>query len=155
MNKLKAKIVGMKPGRALDIEVALHVMGFIWLKHLLQFSAELAVKWLGTPEDIEQSGGVYTALTKESELISLKQRENFDEAVPKFSTEIGAAEQVLERMKSLGYTYISKNKIEQEGVLFYGRFDKEGIDSEVITQGFVTEAEVIVKAALATVLPKE
>jgi hypothetical protein len=155
MNKLKEKIVGMKPGRTLDIEVALHVMGFIWLKHLLQFSAELAVKWLGTPADIEQSGGVYIALTKESELISLKERENFDEAVPKFSTETEAAKQVSEHMKTLGYTYISENKTESEGLLYYGCFVKEGSGSEAITQGFLTEAETIVKAALAAVLPKE
>jgi hypothetical protein len=155
MSKLKEKILGMKPGRALDIEVALHIMGFIWLKHLLQFSAELAVKWLGTPADIEQSGGVYIALTKESELISLKQRENFDEAVPNFSTEIGAAKQVSERMRTLGYTYNSENKVEQDGVLYYGCFVKEGSESEAIAQGFLTEAEAIVKAALVAVLLKK
>ena len=43
----KEEIFNMKPGRDLDIKVALEVMGYIWLKHLLQFSAELAVKWLG------------------------------------------------------------------------------------------------------------
>jgi hypothetical protein len=152
---LKERILCMKPGRALDIEVALNIMGFIWLKHLLQFSAELAVKWLGTPADIEQSGGVYTALTKDSELISLKQRENFDDAVPEFSTEIGAAKQVLERMETLGYTYISENNVEQAGTLYYGRFIKEGNESEVIVQGFLTEEEAIVKAALVAVLSKE
>jgi len=152
---MKEKILCMNPGRALDIEVALNVMGFIWLKHLLQFSAELAVKWLGTPSDIEQSGGVYTALTKDSELISLKQRENFDEAVPEFSTEIGAAKKVQEYMETLGYNYISENKVEQEGKLYYGRFAKEGSESEVIVQGFLTEAEAIVKAALVVVLAKE
>ena len=155
MNKLKEKIVGMKPGRALDIEVALRVMGFIWLKHLLQFSAELAVKWLGTPADIEQSGGVYIALTKESELISLKERENFDEAVPKFSTEVEDAKQVAEHMKTLGYTYIFENRIEPEGLLYYGCFVKAGCAPEAMTQGFLTEPEAIVKAALAAVLPEE
>lgn len=152
---MKEKILCMKPGRALDIEVALHVMGFIWLKHLLQFSAELAVKWLGTPADIEQSGGVYIALTKESELISLKQRENFDETVPAFSTDIKAAVQVAEHMKNLGYSYVLEKKEEATGILYYGHFVKDDSHTKEMLHGFSTEAEAIAKAALEAVLSEQ
>ncbi|MDF2633948.1 MAG: hypothetical protein K0R78_822 [Pelosinus sp.] len=148
---MKKEVLCMSPGRDLDIEVALNVMGFIWLKHLLQFSAELAVKWLGTTADIEESGGVYTALTKESEMVSLKLRENFDEAVPSYSTEIEAAQQVVVHMESLGYAYISEKKIEQGRELYYVNFVKDGIDFATIV-GHSAEAEAIVKAALVTLL---
>ncbi|OAM96451.1 hypothetical protein SAMN04515679_4648 [Pelosinus fermentans] len=145
---MKDNGIGMKPGRDLDIEVAVKVMGFIWLKHLLQFSAELAVKWLGTTADVEQSGGVYVPLVKESEMVSLKLRENFDEAVPNYSTEIDAAQQVVEHMKGLGYTYISEKKLEQEQNRYYGSFVKDGRDIAA-SIGHSSEAEAIVKAALA------
>ncbi len=145
---MKDNGIGMNPGRDLDIEVAVKVMGFIWLKHLLQFSAELAVKWLGTTSDVEQSGGVYIPLVKESEMVSLKLRENFDEAVPNYSTEIDAAQQVVEHMKSLGYTYLSETKLEQERSQYYGRFVKDGSDAAAPI-GQSSEAEAIVKAALA------
>ena len=148
---MKENVLCMSPGRDLDIEVALNVMDFIWLKHLLQFSAELAVKWLGTPADIEGSGGVYIALTKESEMVSLKLRENFDEAVPHYSTEMGAAQQVVVHMESLGYTYISEKKIEQDRDLYYVTFVKNGIDFGT-TVGHHSEAEAIVKTALVTLL---
>lgn len=148
---MKEKILSMNPGRDLDIEVALKVMGFIWLKHLLQFSAELAVKWLGTLNDIEQSGGVYIALAKESEMVSLKLRENFDEAVPNYSTEIGAAQQVVVHMKSLGYTYISEKKIEQDKDVYYVNFARDGIEDAAIV-GYYSEAEAIVKAAVMALL---
>ncbi len=145
---MKDNGIGMNPGRDLDIEVAVKVMGFIWLKHLLQFSAELAVKWLGTTADVEQSGGVYVPLVKESEMVSLKLRENFDEAVPNYSTEIDAAQQVVEHMKGLGYTYISEKKLEQEQNRYYGSFVKDGRGAAAPI-GHSSEAEAIVKAALA------
>lgn len=148
---MKEKILSMNPGRDLDIEVALKVMDFIWLKHLLQFSAELAVKWLGTSTDIEQSGGVYIALTKESEMVSLKLRENFDETVPKYSTEIGAAQQVVAHMESLGYSYISEKKIEEDKDVYYVNFANDGIAAAAII-GYHSEAEAIVKAAVMALL---
>lgn len=145
---MNEKFLQMKSGRDLDIAVALEVMGFIWLKHLLQFSAELAVKWLGTPTDIEQSGGVYTALTKESEMMSLKLRENFDEAVPAFSTEMESAQKVIEHMNSIGYVYNLESKIVDGQNVYYASFEKDGIQSEVASVGFATELEAIAKAAL-------
>ena len=96
------KIVGMNPGRDLDIKVALEVMDYIWLKHLLQFSAELAVKWLGTAADIEATSGMYVRVP-ESQFVELKERENFAEAVLPFSTDMAAAEEVFQHMKKLGY----------------------------------------------------
>jgi hypothetical protein len=149
---MKKKILCMIPGRDLDVEVALKVMGFIWLKHLLQFSAELAVKWLGTPADIEQSGGVYTALTKESEMVSLKLRENFDEAVPNYSTQIDAAQQVLTFMETQGYAYSYERTTEQGKDLYYGIFVKAGNGSDAIAVGYQSEAEAIVKAAVMALL---
>lgn len=144
---MRENIFNREPGRDLDIEVATRVMGFIWLKHLLQFSAELAVKWLGTAADIEQSGGVYVRLEKESEMISLKLRENFAEAVPCYSTELKAARQVVERMESLGYIYIFEEKVEQEQRIYFGSFIKDNIGFEA-RAGCRSEAEAIVKAAL-------
>lgn len=149
---MNEKFLQMKPGRDLDIAVALEVMGFIWLKHLLQFSAELAVKWLGIPADIEQSGGVYTALTKESEMVSLKLRENFDEAVPAFSTEMGSAQKVIEHMNAIGYVYNLESRIVDGQNVYYASFKKDGILSELAPGGFTTELEAIAKAALVAVL---
>lgn len=139
--------ISRKAGRELDRDVAIKVMGVIWLKHLLQFSAELAVKWMGTTADREQSGGVYVPVEKESEMISLKVREKFDESVPPYSTDINAARQVIEQMKKRGYAYIFEEKMEQEGPVYYGRFVKDGIDFGAGT-GCRLEAEAIVKAAL-------
>ena len=150
----KEQILVMKPGRDLDIAVALEIMGFIWLKHLLQFSAELAVKWLGTPADIEQSGGVYTTL-KDGDLVSLKQREDFAEAVPAFSMNIVTAKQVVERMESLGYTYSLEQKIEQGSPIYDASFQKIDLPFYDRTTGCSTEAEAIVKAALLAVLCSE
>lgn len=147
----KEQIVVMKPGRDLDIVIALEVMGYIWLKHLLQFSAELAVKWLGTPADIEQSGGVYTVL-KDGDAVSLKLRENFAEAVPTFSTSIAVANQVINHMNTVGYSYTLEKKVEQNVPLYYASFQKADLPCGGKLTGFSTEAEAIVKAALLTVL---
>ncbi|SFL60526.1 hypothetical protein [Pelosinus propionicus] len=148
---MKENGIDMNPGRDLDIEVAVKVMGFIWLKHLLQFSAELAVKWLGTADEVEQSGGVYVPVVKESDMVSLKLRENFDENVPNYSTEMGAAQQIVEHMKNLGYTYNSEEKLEQEQKQYYGNFVKKGRDAAAPI-GHSSEAEAIVKAALAALV---
>ena len=142
----KEKIVTMKPGRDLDIKVALEVMGYIWLKHLLQFSAELAVKWLGTLADIEDANGMYTVVT-ESQFIGLKERENFAESVLAFSTDIAAAEQVVKKMEEASYLYNLENVVEQGETRYYACFYKQGEPIERFV-GCTTIPEAIVKAAL-------
>lgn len=144
------EIVSMKPGRDLDIKVALEVMDYIWLKHLLQFSAELAVKWLGTAKDIEESSGMYVPVP-ESQFVGLKERENHAEAVLPFSTDMTAAEQVLNHMKELGYECRLESKMEEGGNLHYAYFHKPDTPIDESAAGFTTEPEAIVKAALLTI----
>lgn len=144
------EIVNMKPGQDLDIKVALEVMDYIWLKHLLQFSAELAVKWLGTPEDIEESSGMYIRVP-ESQFVGLKEREDFAEAVLPFSTDMTAAEQVFRHMEKLGYECKLESIIEEGSHRYYAYIYKPGtlIDERIV--GFATAPEAIVKAALKSV----
>ena len=145
------EILNLQPGRDLDIKVALTVMDYMWLKHLLQFSAELAVKWLGTTADIEQSGGVYV-LVPDSQFVGLKERENFAEAVPCFSTEIEAAEQVIKHMQELGYEYSLETKTVDNDKEHYVSFHK--IENVPVgeARGFVTVSEGISKVALQVIL---
>ena len=147
----KDEILKLKPGRDLDIKVALIVMDYIWLKHLLQFSAELAVKWLGTKADIEQSGGVYVAMP-DSQFVSLKERENFAESVPCFSTEMGAAEQVIKHMQELGYEYSLETKTVEDGKEYYVSFHKTGDVFVGEAKGFSIVTEGISKVALQVIL---
>ena len=148
----KEEILQSKSGRDLDIIVALRVMDYVWIKHLIQFSAELAVKWLGTQADLEQSGGVYVVVP-DSQFISLKERENFDEAVLGFSTDIEAAELVVKHMEELGYEYKLESKVtEEEETKYYACFEKqEKVNSEELGT-FATVPEAIVKAALVALL---
>lgn len=141
------KIVGMNPGRDLDIKVALEVMDYIWLKHLLQFSAELAVKWLGTAADIEASSGMYVRVP-ESQFVELKERENFAEAVLPFSTDMAAAEEVFQHMKKLGYECKLESKVEEGNNRYYAYIHKPGSLINENPIGFATAPEAIVKAAL-------
>ncbi|WP_378957126.1 hypothetical protein [Pelosinus sp. sgz500959] len=141
------EIIKMKPGRDLDIKVALEVMDYIWLKHLLQFSAELAVKWLGTPADIEKSSGMYVRVP-ESQFLGLKEREDFAEAVLPFSTDMVAAEQVLKHMGNMGYECKLETKIEEGNTLYYAYIQKAGMPIDENVVGFTTAPEAIVKAAL-------
>lgn len=141
------EIVTMQPGRDLDIKVALTVMDYIWLKHLLQFSAELAVKWLGTPADIEKSGGVYVVVP-ESQFVGLKERENYAEAVLPFSTTIEAAEQVVHHMEKLGYQYTLETKEENEITQYHASFHNTEERAEDRAVGCSSLPEAIVKAAL-------
>ena len=143
-------ILNMKPGRDLDIKVALTVMDYKWLKHLLQFSAELAVKWLGTSTDLAEAGGVYV-IVPDSQFHSLKERENFAEAVLHFSTEMAAAEQVIIRMKELGYKYSLDSKTEEDGIVYYASFHKSEMGSNEKSPGYGTIPEAIVKAALKVI----
>jgi|GEM_PF-1198193 hypothetical protein len=150
----KDEVLNMKPGRDLDIKVAITVMDYRWLKHLLQFSAELAVKWLGTPADLEESGGMYV-LVPDSQFAALKERENYAEAVLYFSTEMEAANQVINRMKELGYEYHLEIKLEQGADSHYVCFQKPDSLSTERPIGFVTLPEAIVKAALMTYLTRK
>lgn len=144
------EILNMKPGRDLDIKVALEVMGYIWLKHLLQFSAELAVKWLGTPADLKESCGMYVVVP-DSQFVALKERENYAEAVLNFSTEMGPAEEVIRRMEESGYEYHLETKTEQGADVYYACFSKPGCNSEGNVKGTATIPEAIAKAALAAI----
>lgn len=148
------EILNMPPGRDLDIKVALAVMGYAWLKHLLQFSAELAVKWLGTPAELKEAAGMYI-LVPDSQFVALKERENHAESVLDFSTDIGAARQVIDQMKELGYDYYLETKNEQGADLHYVRFQKLGSLSQQAFTGFIALPEAIVKAALLAILAKE
>jgi len=145
------EFLNMKPGRDLDIKVALEVMGYIWLKHLLQFSAELAVKWLGTPADLKESGGMYVVV-KDSQFVALKERENYAEAVHNFSAQMGPASQVIDHMQELGYAYHLETRAQQGADVYYVSFQKPGSLSGQQTIGFMALPEAIVKAALTAIL---
>jgi len=146
----RSEFLEIKPGRDLDVKVALEIMGYIWLKHLLQFSAELAVKWLGTPADLKESQGMYIAVP-DSQFAALKERENHAEVVLNFSTEMGAASRIIDRMKELGYEYHLETKTLQDADIHYVCFEKQGSLSQAKSIGFVTLPEAIVKAALTAI----
>lgn len=145
----KEDVLQMKPGRDLDIKVALEIMGYVWLKHLLQFSAELAVKWLGTPADIEAASGMYTLVT-DSQFLALKEREDFAEAVLHFSTDMEASQQVIQRMEQLGYQYHLDTEIEQGSTTYYVCFRQSEILADERSMGFTSLPEAITKVALTT-----
>jgi len=147
----KNEIVNMKPGHHLDSKVAVEVMGYIWLKHLLQFSAELAVKWLGTPADLKESCGMYVVVPA-SQFVALKERENHAETIPKFSTKMDLASQVIDRMKELDYEYHMETVTEQGEDIHYVCFQKPGDLCGQRPMGFAILPEAIVKAALITTL---
>ena len=148
---IKEEIINLKPGRDLDIKVALTIMDYIWLKHLLQFSAELAVKWLGTPEDLKNSSGMYVPVP-DSQFIELKERENFAEAVLPFSSEMQSAQQVVSKMEELGYKYNLEEKTQEGSSLYYACFTKVDRQSTDEIMGFKTIPEAIVKGALLTII---
>ncbi|MDD4600348.1 hypothetical protein SDC9_09098 [bioreactor metagenome] len=97
----KEEILAMKPGRDLDIKVALEVMGYMWFTHLIHFSEEMTVKWLGTQADLDASKGAFVAV-KPEKVYELKQRDRFDEAVPNYSTDLDAARQVAGKILGSG-----------------------------------------------------
>lgn len=100
-------VIAMKPGRDLDLEVALKVMNFLWITHWLRFSAEMAVKWIGTQQDLDEAGGVLIPV-KSADFQELKQRENFDEKVPPYSTSSEHAKLVIEAMEKQGFSFSSQ-----------------------------------------------
>jgi len=144
------EFLDMKPGRDLDSKVALEVMGYIWLKHLLQFSAELAVRWLGTPADLKKSCGMYIVVP-DSQFVALKERENHAEAVLNFSTEMEPAEEVIRRMEELGYEYHLETKTKHDANVYYACFRKLGNQSIGESVGAITVPEAIAKAALSAI----
>ena len=150
---MKEEIINLKPGQDLDIKVALTIMDYIWLKHLLQFSAELAVKWLGTPEDLKNSSGMYVPVP-DSQFIELKERENFAEAVLPFSSEMGAAQLVINKMQELGYEYHLEEKSEEGNCRYYAYFTKADSHDSQEKIGFKGVPEAIVKGALLTIEDK-
>ena len=146
----KEEIITLKPGQDLDIKVALTIMDYLWLKHLLQFSAELAVKWLGTPEDLKNSSGMYVPVP-DSQFLELKERENFAEAVLPFSSEMGAAQLVIDKMQELGYEYHLEEKSEGGSSRYYAHFTKADSDFSQEKIGFRGVPEAIVKGALVAI----
>lgn len=98
---MNEEVLAMKPGRDLDIRVALEVMGYIWITHLIHFSEEMTVKWLGTHTDLEKAQGAFVQV-KPERVYALKLRDRYDEAVPHYSTEISDAQKVIERMRNKG-----------------------------------------------------
>lgn len=134
-------ILKLPAGRDLDGLVALEVMGYIWMTHWLRFSAELAAKWIGTPAEVQASGGVYTAV-KAEEWHSLKLRDQFDEAVPAFSTDDGAATAVIARLQELGWSYAAQSTAEGQQVSL------RHTDGRQIAVTQPTVAAAVAKAAL-------
>jgi len=94
----------VKAGRDLDCKLAVDLMGYRWITHLLKFSAELQVKWLGSADELADSGGVYITV-KPEEFQSLKLREGYADSVPLYSTDLAAAQLVVKRLEELGYTF--------------------------------------------------
>lgn len=110
----------MKPGRDLDCKIAVDVMGYRWITHMLKFSAELQVKWLGSPQELAESGGVYIPVTKAEDFQALKLREGFADSVPLYSTDVAAAQLVVTRMQELGYQCEQQVLADEVRVSFYG-----------------------------------
>jgi len=144
----QTEILSMKSGRDLDLKVALEIMDYLWITHWLRFSAEMAVKWIGTQQELDEAGGVLTAV-KPSDFQELKLRANFDEIVPNFSTDLSAAQQVVDKMAELGYKYVTKTHMEDNRTIYYAAFQKGNIDAPCVSAA--TAAEAIVKAALVAV----
>lgn len=99
----KEEITAMKPGRDLDIKVAITIMGYIWLTHLIHFSEEMTVKWLGTQADIIASKGAFVAV-KSEKVYDLKLRDKYEEAVPRYSTDVIAAQQIVDKLAIMGHS---------------------------------------------------
>lgn len=139
------QLLKMKPGREMDRTVALEIMGYIWATHSLRFSAELAAKWISTPGSIEATKGVYVQV-KPEELHSLKELEDFDEQVPRFSTDDACAQLVANQMIANGYDYTLQYDDNSSELQYKAIFtQREGADVSVSAG---TSAEAVVKAAL-------
>ncbi len=96
------EILALKAGRDLDIAVALGVMEYAWVTHMLQFSAEMEVKWLASVQEIDEAGGVVIRVGEER-LHALKLREGYEESVPHYSRDDKAAEKLWSKLEEAGW----------------------------------------------------
>lgn len=142
------EICAMQPGRDLDAKLALDLMGYRWITHWLQFSAELAVKWLGSEQELDESGGVFRVV-KPEEFQALKHRENFAESVPPYSTDMAQAQKITDKMAALGFQYSSETRTDNGNAVFVAVFAKPG--GTAVTAAAATQPEAIAKAALLAI----
>lgn len=142
------EIISLKPGRDLDLEAALRIMDYMWITHLLRFSAEMAVKWIGTQKDLDEAGGVFIPV-KPADFQELKYRENFDENVPAYSTSSTHAQAIIEKMTTLGYTYYCEEGTADGQTTYTVSFEISAKPVKKIAAA--QQAEAIVKAALLAI----
>ena len=88
-------------GRELDVAAAVASGAYCWVTHTLQFSAEMAVKWLVAKETLLTFKGMYRPM-REEEWEELKHRQDYAEDVPPFSTDEEAAEKLLRFLEEQG-----------------------------------------------------
>ena len=130
----KEEILTQKSGRELDIAVAINVMNYAWVTHMLQFSAEMEVKWIASEQEIAEAGGVVVKV-KEERLHALKLREAYEESVPRYSSEQQAAAEVWRLLEAKSW---------QQSEVSTGWVLRKN-EHEVAAQNF---AEAAAKAAL-------
>ena len=95
-------------GRELDEAAAVASGAYCWVTHTLQFSAEMAVKWLMAKETLAAFKGMYRPM-REEEWDDLKHRQDYAEEVPCFSTDEAAAEKLYALLQQQGRQIERKN----------------------------------------------
>lgn len=140
---LHEETLALKPGRDLDLAVALRVMDFFWVTHWLRFSAEMAVKWIGTQKELDEAGGVIKEV-KPDEFQELKLRDAFDEIVPRFSTDGECWQQIVEKLTESGFSFAWANPdtTETHNAIF------QKVNQTAASYTAATQAEAVCKAAL-------
>ena len=108
MNRTKEKTL---QGRELDAAAAVASGAYCWVTHTLQFSAEMAVKWLMAEETLNAFRGMYRPM-REEEWEELKHRQDYAEEVPCFSTDEAAAEKLHTLLQQQGRLVERKNVAE-------------------------------------------
>ena len=98
-------------GRELDAAAAVASGAYCWVTHTLQFSAEMAVKWLMAEETLNAFRGMYRPM-REEEWEELKHRQDYAEDVPCFSTDEAAAEKLYALLQQQGRQIERKNVAE-------------------------------------------
>nr|WP_320146406.1 hypothetical protein [uncultured Anaeromusa sp.] len=98
-------------GRELDAAAAVASGAYCWVTHTLQFSEEMAVKWLMAKESLAAFKGMYRTM-REEEWDGLKHRQDYAEEVPCFSTNEMAAEKLQYLLKQQGRQVVRKNVAE-------------------------------------------
>ena len=98
-------------GRELDEAAAVASGAYCWVTHTLQFSAEMAVKWLMAKETLAAFKGMYRPM-REEEWDDLKHRQDYAEEVPCFSTDEAAAEKLHTLLQQQGRLVERKNVAE-------------------------------------------